>query len=44
MGLVMPLSMVASSVCVAGGEGRSSGGMRGFGSESGAREVRRVGR
>jgi hypothetical protein len=44
MGLARPLSMVTSCVCVAGGEVRSSGGMGGFGSETGAREVRRVGR
>jgi len=43
MGLARPLSMVASCVCVAGGEGMPSGGMRRFGSETGAREVRRVG-
>jgi hypothetical protein len=39
MGLSRPLSMVASCVRVAGGEGRSSGGERGF---AGAREARRV--
>jgi hypothetical protein len=43
MGLARPLSMVASCVRVAGGEGRSSGGMRRFVSETGAREARRVG-
>jgi hypothetical protein len=43
MGLARPLSMVASCVWVAGGEGRSSGGTRGFGSKTGAREVRRFG-
>lgn len=43
MGLARPLSMVASCVWVAGGEVWASGGMRGFSSETGAREVRRVG-
>lgn len=43
MGLARPVSMVASCVRVAGGEGRSSGGVRGFGSETRAREARRVG-
>jgi hypothetical protein len=42
MGLVRSLREVASSVCVAGCEGRTSGGMGEFGSKSGAREVRRV--
>ena len=41
--LARPLSMVTSCVWVAGGEVRSSGGMRGFGSETGAREARRIG-
>jgi hypothetical protein len=41
MGLARPLSMLASCVCVAGGEVRSSGGMR---FETRAREARRVGR
>jgi hypothetical protein len=43
MGLARPLSMVASCVWVAGGEGGTNGGMGGSGSETGAREVRRVG-
>lgn len=43
MGLAGPLSVVASCVWVAGGEVMSSGGMGGLGSESGGREVRRVG-
>ena len=42
MGLAGPLSTVASRVCVAGGEGGTSGGMEGFGGETGTREVRRV--
>jgi len=42
MGLAMSLRKVASCVCVAGGEGGTSGGMGVFGSETGAREVRRV--
>jgi hypothetical protein len=37
MGLARPLSMVASHVCVAGGEGGTNGGMGEFGGE-----VRRV--
>jgi hypothetical protein len=44
MGLATrPLSMVASCVRVAGGEGWSSGGMRGSGGETRTREARRVG-
>jgi hypothetical protein len=43
MRLARPLSVVASRVCVAGGEGGTNGRMGGFGSETGAREVRRVG-
>ena len=42
MGLATSLREVASSVCVARCEGRTSGGMGEFGSKSGAREVRRV--
>jgi len=42
MGLARSLREVASCVCVGGCEGSTSGGMGVFGSESGAREVRRV--
>jgi hypothetical protein len=42
MGLARSLREVASGVCVGGCEGRTSGGMGEFGSQSGAREVRRV--
>lgn len=42
MGLDRPLRKVASGVWLGGGEGRASGGVGVFGSETGAREVRRV--